>query len=133
MMQFTLVLLLMGSHYCHYVLGFCTHWTVPLGQARDAKTTALLEKPRILETDEPFDAMYSVSYDILEPPTQETMERDLEDMLRRRALRFYDSKLVRIHEKCYLVGLQEKSQAHVTSFSLKESLTELSELAGTCL
>ena len=51
-----------------------------------------------------------------------------------RALRFYDEKLVRQDEKCYLVGLEDKSQSQVQSgagaFTMEESLTELSELAG---
>jgi GTP-binding protein HflX len=51
-----------------------------------------------------------------------------------RALRFYDEKLVRQDEKCYLVGLEDKSQSQAQSgagaFTMEESLTELSELAG---
>lgn len=66
-------------------------------------------------------------------PTQKTVERDLEDILRERAMRFYDHKLVRHQEKCYLVGLEDKSHADFqdrSKFTLEESLTELSELAG---
>ena len=98
--------------------------------------------------DEP---MFSVSYDPLELPSPMTLERDLEDMLMERALRFYDKKLVRQYEKCYLVGLEDRSLLHndhgyvsdddndhhvykkngtVTHFTLEESLAELSELAG---
>jgi GTP-binding protein HflX len=98
--------------------------------------------------DEP---MFSVSYDPLELPSPMTLERDLEDMLMERALRFYDKKLVRQYEKCYLVGLEDRSLLHndhgydsdddndhhvnksngtVTYFTLEESLAELSELAG---
>jgi GTP-binding protein HflX len=52
-----------------------------------------------------------------------------------RALRFLDPTLLRkkSSEKCYLVGLEDKSKnEHLddTKFTLEESLTELSELAG---
>ncbi len=98
--------------------------------------------------DEP---MFSVSYDPLELPSPMTLERDLEDMLMERALRFYDKKIVRQYEKCYLVGLEDRSLLYndngydsdsdsddyvyknngtVIHFTLEESLAELSELAG---
>ena len=83
-----------------------------------------------VETTEP---LFSQSYDPLAYPTQITTERDLEDLLMRRALKFYDSKVVSIQEKCYLVGLEDKSlneREDGTKFSMEESLTELSELAG---
>jgi len=75
--------------------------------------------------------MFSLSYDPLESPNQASLERDLEDMLMERALRFYDEKLVRQDENCYLVGLEDKSlEADGSVFSMEESLAELSELAG---
>lgn len=81
--------------------------------------------------DEP---MFSMSYDPLENPSQITLERDLEDVLMERALRFFDEKFVKNNEKCYLVGLEDKSLSYNKSsgsvFTMEESLTELSELAG---
>ena len=77
--------------------------------------------------------MFSVYYDPLEPPNQMTLERDLEDFLMERALRFYDEKIVRQKEKCYLVGLEDKSlneREDGSKFTMEESMTELSELAG---
>lgn len=77
--------------------------------------------------------MFSVNYDPLEPPNQMTLERDLEDFLMERALRFYDEKIVRQKEKCYLVGLEDKSlneREDGSRFTMEESMTELSELAG---
>lgn len=77
--------------------------------------------------------MFSASYDPLEPPNQMTLERDLEDFLMERALRFYDKKLVRQKESCYLVGLEDKSlneREDGSKFTMEESMTELSELAG---
>lgn len=79
------------------------------------------------------ETMYSISYDPLEPPNQMTLERDLEDFLMERALRFYDDKMVRKKEKCYLVGLEDKSlneREDGSKFTMEESMTELSELAG---
>ena len=83
------------------------------------------------------EAMYSVSYDPLEMPTQKTKDRDLEDSLKERAMRFFDNRLVRTEETCYLVGLEDKtspSGAEIGSngrfFTMEESLSELSELAG---
>lgn len=79
------------------------------------------------------EAMFSVAYDPLQLPDQTTLERDLEDLLMERAMRFYDEKLVRQDELCYLVGLEDKSSINpedMTSFTMEESLTELSELAG---
>ena len=89
------------------------------------------EKPSTLTMDD--ESMYSVSYDPLEPPNQMTLERDLEDFLMERALRFYDEKVVRMQEKCYLVGLEDKSlneREDGSKFTMEESMTELSELAG---
>ena len=120
-----------------------------------------------------LEPMFSQSYDPLENPTQQTIERDLEDMLMDRSLRFFDTKnnkySVSMSELCYLVGLEDKSsieykesikskniinnnnennsqttQSSSSSsssssgsgsnnsnrFTLEESLTELSELAG---
>jgi hypothetical protein len=80
--------------------------------------------------DEP---MYSLSYDPLEAPNQMSLERDLEDFLMERALRFYDEKTVGQKEKCYLVGLEDKSlneREDGSRFTMEESMTELSELAG---
>ena len=83
--------------------------------------------------------MFSVSYDPLEDPNQQTMERDLEDMLMERGLRFLDKNLVGVYEKCYLVGLEDKSAIYEMNkddfisayrFTLEESLIELSELAS---
>lgn len=77
--------------------------------------------------------MFSLSYDPLEPPNQITTERDLEDHLMERSLRFYDHSTIRQKETCYLVGLEDKSSLKGddrTRFSMEESLTELSELAG---
>eukprot|EP01031_Cornospumella_fuschlensis_P040580 gene40580-49474_t len=91
------------------------------------------EDEGISESAEP---MYSQSYDILEAPTVKTVERDLEDVLRQRALRFYDRSRVRADERAYVVGVEDKSGQNAASseaslsFSLQESLTELSELAG---
>ena len=83
----------------------------------------------------PFEPMFSQTYDPLVAPTQITVERDLEDMLMDRSLRFLDPSLVlkKNSEKCYLVGLEDKSlneRLDDTKFTLEESLTELSELAG---
>ena len=89
------------------------------------------EQPSTLALDD--ESMYSVSYDPLEPPNQMTLERDLEDFLMERALRFYDEKVVRMQEKCYLVGLEDKSlneREDGSKFTMEESMTELSELAG---
>lgn len=79
-----------------------------------------------------MEPMFSVSYDPLEPPNADTMARDLEDQTIERALRFFDKKLVVRQEKCYLVGLEDRSTSgqDETLFSLEESLSELSELAG---
>lgn len=81
--------------------------------------------------DEP---LFSVSYDPLEPPNQATFERDLEDKLMERALRFYDKSNILKEEMCYLVGLEDRSaydaQMNAVTFTMEESLTELSELAG---
>lgn len=79
--------------------------------------------------------LFNQRYDPLHAPTQVTVERDLEDVLMDRALRFLDPVLLRKKnsEKCYLVGLEDKSKNdHLddTKFTLEESLTELSELAG---
>ena len=85
---------------------------------------------RDIELVEP---MYSLSYDPLERPNQATQERDLEDMLVARAWRFNNNNLMRSSELCYLVGLEDKSQSRTSDdsqFTLEESLTELSELAG---
>ena len=78
------------------------------------------------------EAMFSVTYDPLQLPDQSSLERDLEDMLMERALRFYDEKLVRTDELCYLVGLEDKSTMSQDKmlFTMEESLAELSELAG---
>lgn len=88
--------------------------------------------PRVSDdTEEQEEAMFSLSYDPLEPPSQLSLERDLEDLLMERALRFYDEKLVTQSENCYLVGLEDKSiPSDGSSFTMEESLTELSELAG---
>ena len=82
--------------------------------------------------------IFSMSYDPLEPPNQLTYERDLEDKLMERSLRFYDKSTIRKTETCYLVGLEDRSESHSAaassntgfassgmSFSLEESLTEL--------
>lgn len=64
--------------------------------------------------------MFSVYYDPLEPPNQMTLERDLEEIVRQK-------------EKCYLVGLEDKSlneREDGSKFTMEESMTELSELAG---
>jgi GTP-binding protein HflX len=64
-----------------------------------------------------------------------TLERDLEDFLMERAARFYDATSVRPHqqETCYLVGLEDRSlneRDDASRYTLEESMTELSELAG---
>jgi len=90
-------------------------------------------KPIVKNEDEVEvkEAMFSLSYDPLEAPSQSMLERDLEDLLMERALRFYDQSLVTRDENCYLVGLEDKSSpSDASSFSMEESLTELSELAG---
>lgn len=77
--------------------------------------------------------MFSLSYDPLEEPNQMTLERDLEDFLMERAQRFYDESVVHKKEKCYLIGLEDRSlneRADMSKFTLEESMTELSELAG---
>jgi hypothetical protein len=77
--------------------------------------------------------MFSISYDPLENPNQESLQRDLEDSLIERGLKFYDNNMVNNNEKCYLVGLDDKSlynKDEKNYFSMEESLTELSELAG---
>merc|ERR1719353_445214 len=86
-------------------------------------------------SSEEFQPLYSQSYDPLAPPTQYTSERDLEDMLMDRSTRFMDKdKLLKNdNEKCYLVGLEDKSlneRNDDTKFTMEESLTELSELSG---
>jgi 50S ribosomal subunit-associated GTPase HflX len=48
-------------------------------------------------------------------------------------LRFYDKSDLRSEETCYIVGLEDKSlneHNDDTKFTMEESLTELSELAG---
>jgi GTP-binding protein HflX len=67
---------------------------------------------RKLAADDIFDdePIYSVSYDPLGNPNQLTFERDLEDLLIERGNRFYDEKMVRCDETCYLVGLDDKSR-----------------------
>ena len=88
---------------------------------------------RTVEPLDDIEPMFSISYDPLEPPNQVTSERDLEDHLMERALRFYDKSTMRIKETCYLVGLEDRSESDssdVSKFTLEESLTELSELAG---
>eukprot|EP01038_Epipyxis_sp_PR26KG_P011100 gene11100-14895_t len=60
-------------------------------------------------------------------------DRDLDDVLMERAMRFFDESVVRTKEKCYLVGLEDKSSMErndKSKFTMEESLTELSELAG---
>ena len=52
-----------------------------------------------------------------------------------RALRFFDKNMVNMNEKCYLVGLEDKSLLSTLgnrdrAFTLEESLAELSELSG---
>ena len=52
-----------------------------------------------------------------------------------RALRFFDKNMVSMNEKCYLVGLEDKSSLSSSinrdrAFTLEESLAELSELSG---
>lgn len=84
------------------------------------------------------EAMYSVSYDILEAPNVASISRDLEDMLLKRSLRFlHNSKVSSTgnqREICYIVGLEDKSlisnDSRSLSFSMEESLSELSELSG---
>lgn len=106
-------------------------------KASKAKNTLLLkatpfEEVGVAESSN-VEAMFSVSYDPLEVPSQKMRDRDLEDLLRQRSKRFFDSKLVRLEEKCYLVGLEDKSQyinSKLEDFTLEESLSELSELAG---
>lgn len=83
--------------------------------------------------DESEEPMYSISYDPLEPPNQITFERDLEDFLIERAMRFHDVKGNKNREECFLVGLEDKSlgeRNEESKFSMEESLIELSELAG---
>lgn len=85
--------------------------------------------------DDEKDPMFSLSYDPLEIPNQVTLERDLEDILMERALRFFDKNMVSMNEKCYLVGLEDKSSLSSSTnreraFTLEESLAELSELSG---
>ena len=79
------------------------------------------------------ESMFSISYDPLEQPNQMTLERDLEDFLMERSTRFYDASTALKKEKCYLVGLEDRSlneRDDMSRFSLEESMTELSELAG---
>eukprot|EP01042_Synura_sphagnicola_P003378 gene3378-4188_t len=84
-----------------------------------------------LDEEIPAEPLYGVSYDPLEHPNVATTARDLEDRLMERALRFFDEKLVVKKEKCYLVGLEDKSvEGEEVDYTLEESLTELSELAG---
>eukprot|EP01036_Dinobryon_divergens_P025221 gene25222-33747_t len=85
--------------------------------------------------DDEKEPMFSMSYDPLEIPNQVTLERDLEDILMERALRFFDKNMVNMNEKCYLVGLEDKSLLSTLgnrdrAFTLEESLAELSELSG---
>jgi hypothetical protein len=72
--------------------------------------------------------------DPLELPSGMTLERDLEDVLMERALRFYQTHKRVTREKCFLVGVELKQQSRESTahrFTLEESMTELSELAGT--
>ena len=88
------------------------------------------------ENNRIMEPMFSLNYDPLELPDSETFERDLEDILMERALRFYDKSVIKNKEKCYLVGLDDKSEIRndyinkKIVFTMEESLTELSELAG---
>ena len=78
--------------------------------------------------------MFSGSYDPLAPPNQETFERDLEDFLIERAGKYQGASYRgQPREECYIVGLEDKSlgeRSEAILFSMEESLTELSELAG---
>jgi len=94
-------------------------------------STAVDRKKNLMSLDDDEEAMFSLSYDPLEPPNPITQARDLEDTTIERALRFFQKTDI-ISEKCYLVGLEDKSQSgqDETAYSLEESLNELSELAG---
>ena len=74
------------------------------------------------------EAMYSVSYDILEAPNVASISRDLEDMLLKRSLRFlHNSKVSSTgnqREICYIVGLEDKSLISNDSRSLSFSMEE---------
>ena len=70
------------------------------------------------KADEP---LFSINYDPLEPPTQATYERDLEDKLLERSLRFYDKSTIRKEETCYLVGLEDRSSFYSSSSSTSPS------------
>ena len=68
------------------------------------------------------------------PPEGEGFQQkndELDAMLMERALRFYDSRFTAEREACYLVGVELTSGQTAASFTLEESLCELSELAGT--
>ena len=67
---------------------------------------------RLKERSSIEEPMFSISYDPLEDPSQSTLERDLEDVLMERALRFFDEKFVKNNENCYLVGLEDKSLSY---------------------
>ena len=88
-----------------------------------------------MPSPEPQEPMFSQSYDPLEDPNQITYERDLEDLILDRSLRFFDQTKDNMidSETCYIVGLEDKSlneASDKSKFTLEESLTELSELAG---
>eukprot|EP01041_Mallomonas_annulata_P008660 gene8660-17868_t len=110
--------------------------SVFVGQRQSNFDESIIKAPvneMSLDVDEnEVESMYSISYDPLEPPNAMTLARDLEDVTLERALRFFDKKGVLTEEKCYLVGLEDKSTSRVddSQFSLEESLSELSELAG---
>lgn len=83
------------------------------------------------KSDEP---LYSVSYDPLEPPNQSTYERDLEDKLLERSLRFYDKSTIRKEETCYLVGLEDRSSFYSkTKTILSQLLSAASDTSNADL
>ena len=64
-----------------------------------------------MPSPEPQEPMFSQSYDPLEDPNQITYERDLEDLILDRSLRFFDQTKDNMidSETCYIVGLEDKS------------------------
>ena len=136
-------------HVCSTVLSL---YTTPVSRLLDRalykacavkSSTAFLLARKQSDTDDELlteegsvlsEPMFSVSYDPFRGPTQQMLERDLEDLLMKRAMRFLDNNVVASNEVCYLVGLEDKSMSREASekgdFTMEESLTELSELAG---
>jgi 50S ribosomal subunit-associated GTPase HflX len=134
-----------SSLLCYFVLFLWLqpHWSFLQNRFQDSLLFRVKQNQLLVRNSEknektenfPTEKMFSLSYDLLEYPTAKTRERDLEDLLRKQAMRFSNRKLLHLYEKCYLVGIDDMSlrttNTHTQyNFTYEESLTELSELAG---